>query len=463
MPAQVTYDITGAKTEEDLSLPTCGLAAEPTAEESSDRSTNDLSFTPICEQPAIPTDEKLSGKTTDDLKPAGDPLDFKEGKWEQEYMKDVEKHVKKHGVDGIEELFMANLKRWEDVEINFGITGDSGVGKSSFINAVRGLKDDDKDAAKTGVTETTTEAKGYRHPRNKNIVFWDLPGIGTPKRSELKKYCDEVGLKKYDTFLILSSVRFTENNRLLAEEAKSLEKSFFFVRTKIDENYRAESRKEKFDEEKMLDKIKRDCSKNLKVTDEEVFLISNFDPDKWDFPRLIKAINDVLPLRQKESLMLSLTTFSKELVAKKAEILRGRILMVATTSGVGTVLPVPGVSAALDLGLITEEVNFYKSQLGLPAEDSKVFDGLSPDMKARIHKFCTTSAVELGKRLGTYAAGSTAEVFARYIPILGSAIAGSIFFSTTYYVLHRCLNELEQTAMDFLDEIKSKAPDHDQY
>ena len=291
-------------------------------------------------------------------------------------------------------------------------------------------------------------------------MFWDLPGIGTPQHSKFKKYCEKVGLKKYDTFFIMASKRFTENNRLLAKEVKSFEKSFFFVRTHIDENYRAESWKDGFDETMMLDNIRRDCLKNLKdlqVKDEEVFLISNNDPDKWDFPRLIKAINDVLPLRQKESLTLSLTTFSKELVAEKAELLRGRIWMVAGASGVGAVLPVPGVSVALDLALITKEVNFYKSQLGLPEEGSKVFYGLSPGMKARIQKFCTTRAVELGKRLGTYAAGSTAEEFARYIPILGSAIAGSISFSTTYYVLHRCLNELEQTAMDFLDEIKAKA------
>ena len=149
---------------------------------------------------------------------------------------------------------------------------------------------------------------------------------GTPNFSELKKYCDEMGFKDYDTFLIMSSKRFTKKTQLLAEEVKSLEKSFFFVRTHIDENYRAESRKDNFDEKKMLEKIRRDCLKNLKdlkVKDEEVFLISNNDPDKWDFPRLIKAIKDKLPLRQKESFVLSLTTLSKELVAEKAKILRG--------------------------------------------------------------------------------------------------------------------------------------------
>jgi hypothetical protein len=40
------------------------------------------------------------------------------------------------------------------------------------------LKDDDEGAAKTGVTETTTEAAKYPHPTNSKITFWDLPGIG---------------------------------------------------------------------------------------------------------------------------------------------------------------------------------------------------------------------------------------------------------------------------------------------
>ena len=51
--------------------------------------------------------------------------------------KDVPEHIKEHGVSGIEKIFKAKLEGWKNVEINIGVTGNSGVGKSSFINAIR--------------------------------------------------------------------------------------------------------------------------------------------------------------------------------------------------------------------------------------------------------------------------------------------------------------------------------------
>ena len=50
----------------------------------------------------------------------------------------VSEYIEKHGVSGIEKRFKAELDDWKNAEIKIGVTGNSGVGKSSFINAIRG-------------------------------------------------------------------------------------------------------------------------------------------------------------------------------------------------------------------------------------------------------------------------------------------------------------------------------------
>ena len=152
---------------------------------------------------------------------------------------------------------------------------------------------------------------------------------GTPNYPDLETYSEKVNLKRYDTFLILTASRFTQNDLLLAKRVREMKKSFFFVRTKIDADIQSEKRKRAFKEDVTLSKIRRKFLENLKdlaVNDEEVFLISNHKPKKWDFARLTEAILDSLPLRQKETLTLSLellTTQSKNILKRKAEVLRG--------------------------------------------------------------------------------------------------------------------------------------------
>ena len=58
--------------------------------------------------------------------------------WEAIYAEEIEEHIKRNGMSGIDELFKEHLERWKKEDVNIGITGNSGVGKSSFINAIRG-------------------------------------------------------------------------------------------------------------------------------------------------------------------------------------------------------------------------------------------------------------------------------------------------------------------------------------
>ena len=186
---------------------------------------------------------------------------------------------------------------------------------------------DKKSAAPTGITETTRIPAPFKYPASPNIRFWDLPGIGTPNYPDLETFCREVAIETYDTFIIICSKRFTNYDLLLAEKVQSMGKSFFFVRTKIDEDMRSERRKNSkdFNEENTLKMVRKDCIENLQGSNfdaEKIFLISSYETERWDFDRLQKAIIDHLPSKQKESLILSMRSRSRNMVSEKIETLR---------------------------------------------------------------------------------------------------------------------------------------------
>lgn len=156
----------------------------------------------------------------------------------------------------------AITKYLEDINnqpLNIAVTGESGSGKSTFVNVFRGIDNRDKEAAPTDVVETTRKPEPYPHPRHPNVILWDLPGIGTT-RFPAHEYLNYVEFKKYDFFIILSADRFRENDAKLAQEIRKMGKKFYFVRSKIDQDiYAAKRSQREYDEEKTLQKIREDC------------------------------------------------------------------------------------------------------------------------------------------------------------------------------------------------------------
>ncbi|MCJ8730459.1 hypothetical protein PDJAM_G00184570, partial [Pangasius djambal] len=197
----------------------------------------------------------------------------------------------------------------ERVELNIAITGESGSGKSTFINAFRGLGDEGEDSAETGVVETTTVPTVYPYTKFPNVKLWDLPGIGTP-RFKADEYLKQVQFELYDFFIIIASDRFRECHANLAAEIRKMKKKFYFVRSKIDSNIEAEKKRKKtFNKEKTLDTIRENCIKGLEeigLKSPAVFLISCFELSLYDFNRLEETMERELPQHKRDVLMLAL-------------------------------------------------------------------------------------------------------------------------------------------------------------
>ena len=46
-------------------------------------------------------------------------------------------YINQNGLKDIDKILKPMLDKWREVEVNIAVTGDSGAGKSSFINALR--------------------------------------------------------------------------------------------------------------------------------------------------------------------------------------------------------------------------------------------------------------------------------------------------------------------------------------
>ncbi|XP_046896525.1 T-cell-specific guanine nucleotide triphosphate-binding protein 2-like [Hypomesus transpacificus] len=194
----------------------------------------------------------------------------------------------------------------EDVTINIAVTGESGVGKSTFVNALLGIADEEPGSAETGVTEIIKRPRRYPHPSMSNVFIWDLPGTATPK-FRVKNYLRDVNFDIYDFFIFIGAVRFKENDLKLAKEIKKRMKMFYFVRSKIDHDISAESRKKNFNEEDVLNKIRLCCQDNLScIGNVDVYLISSFELEKYDFRKLIDSLMENLSEHKRTALIQSM-------------------------------------------------------------------------------------------------------------------------------------------------------------
>uniref|UniRef100_A0A8C4YP59 IRG-type G domain-containing protein n=1 Tax=Gopherus evgoodei TaxID=1825980 RepID=A0A8C4YP59_9SAUR len=255
------------------------------------------------------------------------------------------------------------LVRADKIPLNIAVTGVAGSGKSSFVNAIRGLGDTDYSSAAIGITETTMESTAYPHPRYPDVIFCDLPGIGTPAFKS-DTYLEQVTFSHYDFFIIISSPRLTCHDISLAQEIQRLGKKFYFVHSKVDLDLTNE--KQNGDKEGTLKW--RNCIKDLKeagVASTQVFLISKWDLGKYDFPKLQKVLVDELPSHKRHACLQSLSNIVKETLKKKKEQLQTQIWLKSLASCGVAAIPIPGLSIVCDVAMLMTSLKEYCRNFGL--------------------------------------------------------------------------------------------------
>ena len=146
---------------------------------------------------------------------------------------------------GIDEAKIAEIKKnledYKKTDVKIAVIGQSGTGKSTFINKLRGFLDEKgfpedpepTSYAAIGRTQTTMEVREYPFIDNNNIRLFDLPGAGTLE-FPINEYEEKVKFKRYDAFILLTSARIYENDITIYEKIKRDKKPFLLARTQVD-------------------------------------------------------------------------------------------------------------------------------------------------------------------------------------------------------------------------------------
>ncbi|KAF7366784.1 p-loop containing nucleoside triphosphate hydrolase protein [Mycena sanguinolenta] len=145
--------------------------------------------------------------------------------------------------EGIQPVVMPSAADLEDAKrrieyqdglYHFAVAGVAGAGKSSLINALRGLRSKAAGAAATGITETTLSVGRFLDSDPKNpFVWYDIPGAGTLQVRDWQ-YFNKQGLYVFDALVVLIDNRFTMTDVAILRNARLFGIPCYIVRSKAD-------------------------------------------------------------------------------------------------------------------------------------------------------------------------------------------------------------------------------------
>ncbi|KAK0473220.1 interferon-inducible GTPase-domain-containing protein [Armillaria novae-zelandiae] len=153
---------------------------------------------------------------------------------------------------------------YKEGKFHLAVAGMSGTGKSSLINAFRGIWDDEPGAAATDVVESTAAVTAYPDPNTANPFIWfDVPGAGTLSCPDWTYFNDQ-GLYIFDAIIVVFNDRLTNTDIAILRNCERYKIPTYIVRSKSDihiENILKKKRREagaKSDPAKILEEAHKE-------------------------------------------------------------------------------------------------------------------------------------------------------------------------------------------------------------
>ncbi|THH19615.1 hypothetical protein EW146_g1578 [Bondarzewia mesenterica] len=147
--------------------------------------------------------------------------------------------------EGIQPIIWPSLKEIASVKkrlqykegiFHFAIAGVAGSGKSSLINAFRGVRNNARGACPTGIVETTSVITRYADLNSSNpFVWYDVPGAGTLKIPDWE-YFNAQGLYVFDCIIVLFDNRFTATDVAILKNCARFNIPSYIVRSKSNQH-----------------------------------------------------------------------------------------------------------------------------------------------------------------------------------------------------------------------------------
>ncbi|XP_071180038.1 T-cell-specific guanine nucleotide triphosphate-binding protein 2-like [Mytilus edulis] len=379
--------------------------------------------------------------------------------------------AKSEGPAAVQKYLDKTLNKWKTESVKFGIIGMTSVGKSTFINSIRNLKEGDIGFAQVGRGNTTKGPTIYYHPDNNKILFADLPGVGTtqfPKAS----YIEDMSTSECDYFFVFFGTALQEDDMWIVNQLQKLKKPFSLVRSKIDKDVKDGLKRNETQDEvltRLREEIKSEMDKQKELQDDvDIFFISGKKRSIGEMDKLDKHIKKSLSsinVDKCQAVVYSFGSMSKIMIEEKYKSLRKRVVAVTAWTSMIAAIPVPGLDIVINIEILLNEIKHYVKVFGLDEKELaslKDFDygqlkckGVLSTKITKTDMFSIFSQ-QYGKLVTTVGLVVLTSAGDILMPILGSFLSSVANAELVYRFLNSVLDNFRHDAIIVYEHIHRK-------